>query len=240
MPVNGNLNILVVDDEPLACRRLQVLCRRIDSIAHVAIAASGVAALQYIHDNLPDIVLLDIDMPDISGVEIAGRCQQMEGAPKVIFTTAHSRYAVQAFRLEAVDYLLKPVKEALLIEALARAGRKLQRENRKPLPDHSLWVRDGETSLQIRSADIERIEADRDYMRLCLPGCSYLIHESMQSLAKKLPSDMFVRVHRSAMVRRNMIDEVRRKGRRQYVVLVDGSHIPIGPRYADAVITAAR
>ncbi|QJB70344.1 LytR/AlgR family response regulator transcription factor [Parasphingorhabdus halotolerans] len=240
MPVNGNLNILIVDDEPLACRRLQVLCHRIESIAHVAVAASGTAALQHINDNLPDIVLLDIDMPDISGVEIADHCQQMESAPKVIFTTAHSRYAVQAFRLEAVDYLLKPVKEVLLIEALARAGEKLQRENRKAAPDHSLWVRDGETSLQIRSADIERIEAERDYMRLCLPGCSYLIHESMYSLIKKLPPDMFVRVHRSAMVRRDMIGEIRRKGRRQYAILIDGNQVPIGPRYADAVVTVAR
>lgn len=239
VPSDSNLSILVVDDEPLACSRLRALCGRIDAAGHVETVNSGRLALELIAENCPDVMLLDIDMPDLSGMEVAEKCQEMAQAlgrsPHIIFTTAHSRYAVKAFRLEAVDYLLKPVKQVLLAEALARVIKKRDVAGENSQPDHSLWVRDGATSLQIRTADIERIEADRDYMRLCLPDRSYLIHESMKSMESKLPANMFVRIHRSTIVRRDFIRDIRRKGRQKYVVLLDDSEVPIGPRYAEAL-----
>jgi len=237
MSGDAQRSILIVDDEPLAGRRLQLLCNRIANIGQCEMTENGHYALELIAANCPDIMLLDIDMPGITGIEIAARCQKMERAPRIIFTTAHSKYAVRAFRLEAVDYLLKPVKQALLTEALQRAFGQIEADlTDADISDH-IWVKDGDTSLQIRSADIERIEAERDYMKLCLAERSYLIHEPMQSLQKKLPQQLFVRVHRSTMVRKDLIGEVRRKGRRQYVIMQDGTEIAIGPRYAAAVIS---
>jgi two-component system response regulator AlgR len=240
MTVSGDekRSILIVDDEPLAGRRLQMLCDRIENTGQCDMIESGHKALERVTANCPDIMLLDIDMPGITGIEIADRCKKMDRAPKIIFTTAHSKYAVRAFRLEAVDYLLKPVKLALLAEALQRAFDQLERDGHDGgILDHILWVKDGETSLQIRSTDIERIEAERDYMKLCLPGRSYLIHESMQSLQSKLPKQLFVRVHRSSIVRKDLIHEVRRKGRGRYVILRDGTEMAVGRRYADAVMS---
>jgi DNA-binding LytR/AlgR family response regulator len=197
------------------------------------------AAVDKIERLRPDIVLLDVDMPDFSGLKVAGYCQSLSWTPEIIFTTAHSTYAVQAFRLEVTDYLLKPVKEFLLREAVERAIANLARRKTDKRPDigQRLWVQDGTGALQLNVSDIEWVEAERDYMRLYLPGRSFLVHQSMHSLEQLLPDSLFVRVHRSTIVRRDCIAEVRRKGRKLFVILRDGRPLPIGPRYADRITT---
>lgn len=234
------LNILIVDDEPLACNRIKSLCGRLDNIDQIDIAHGGLEALGMIAENCPEIMLLDIDMPDLSGMKVAQQCQELEKAPEIIFTTAHSRYAVDAFRLDATDYLLKPVKLSQLTEAFERVLQKrsmVSGGEEKPA-DHRLWVQDGNGAVQIRSADIGWITAERDYMRLCLPDRSYLVHEAMQSLLERLPAGMFMRIHRSAAVRRDFVRDIRRKRRRKFVVLADETELTIGPSYVDAVMAA--
>ncbi len=242
MPMQGNPTVLIVDDEPLALSRLRRLCERLSQFADIHTADGGLAALDMINRVAPDIVLLDVDMPDISGLQVANRCQAKQQAVQIIFTTAHSRYAVQAFRLEATDYLLKPVKEAMLREAVDRAVANMQAGGREPGasdPAQRIWVRDGAGSVQLHVEDIERIEAERDYMRLFLNGRSYLVHESMRSLESRLPPDRFVRVHRSSIVRRDIIREVRREGRKKFLRLADDTQIQIGPSFADRIAATA-
>lgn len=235
-------SVLIVDDEPLARSRLKALCERTGLFGEMALANGGRPAMEKIRQRQPDILLLDVDMPDLSGLKVAELCQGLMRMPEIIFTTAHSSYAVQAFRLEATDYLLKPVKESLLREAVERAIANRARDPVDEEPDspRRLWVQDGTGSLQLIVSDIERVEAERDYMRLYLPGRSYLVHQSMRSLESQLPDSLFVRVHRSAIVRRDRIAEVRRKGRKRYVILQDGGRLPIGPRYADRIAASAQ
>lgn len=240
------LHILIVDDEPLARRRIEALCGRMDNIGRIDSASGGREALDSIAKNCPDIVLLDIDMPDMSGMVVARQCGLMDQNPEIVFTTAHSRYAVEAFRIDAADYLLKPVKEDLLKEAFERVLQKRQPgrndqtiRDQEINADHSLWVQDGDAMVQIRSADIGWIVAERDYMRLCLPARSYLVHQAMQSLLERLPAQMFVRIHRSAAVRRDLLRDIRRKGRRNYVVMDDGAELTIGPSHLEAVLRAS-
>ncbi|MEO9911775.1 LytTR family DNA-binding domain-containing protein [Parasphingorhabdus sp.] len=235
-------SVLIVDDEPLARSRLKALSERTGLFDRIELAKGGREALEKIRKLQPDILLLDVDMPDLSGLKVAEFCEGLVRMPQIIFTTAHSRYAVQAFRLEATDYLLKPVKEALLREAVKRAIDSLERDriDREPDLDQRLWVQDRTGSLQLIISDIEWVEAERDYMRLYLPGRSYLVHQSMRSLENQLPDSLFVRVHRSAIVRRDCIAEVRRQGRKKFVILHDGSQLSIGPHYADRVISAAQ
>ena len=233
----ANLSILIADDESLARKRLAALCARITVAGELFMADCGEDALYQLETNPVDVVLLDINMPDLSGLAIAHHCQAMEHVPDVIFTTAHRKYAIDAFRLDATDYLLKPVKETLLREALARVAKKLARRA-AGLNDFSydrLWVKDGDSCVQIRTIDIDIIAAERDYMRLCLAGRSFLIHQSMASLEKKLPTGLFVRVHRSTMVRRDLIAEIRRRGRRHFIILTDDREIAIGPLFLDAL-----
>jgi hypothetical protein len=133
--------------------------------------------------------------------------------------------------------ILKPVKESLLREAVERAiaNRARGEIDREPDIAKRLWVQDGTGALQLNVADIQWVEAERDYMRLYLPGRSYLVHQSMRSLERQLPDSLFVRVHRSTIVRRDCIAEVRRKGRKRFVILQGGGQLPIGPRYADRI-----
>lgn len=235
-------SVLIVDDEPLACSRLKALCERTGLFGNIELANGGHQALEKIRQQQPDILLLDVDMPDLSGLKVAEYCEGLVKTPEIIFTTAHSKYAVQAFRLEVTDYLLKPVKEALLREAVERAIANSARSHVDREPDFAqrLWVQDGTGELQLIVSDIERVEAERDYMRLYLPGRSYLVHQSMRSLESQLPGSLFVRVHRSTIVRRDCISEVRRKGRKRFVILQDGSQLVIGPRYAARVIGTAQ
>ena len=241
MPANPP-SVLIVDDEPLARSRLKALCERTGLFGVTELANGGRHALEKIRQLQPDILLLDVDMPDLSGLEVAEFCAGVTWMPEIIFTTAHVKYAVQAFRLEATDYLLKPVKEALLREAVERAIVNLARRRADCAQDitQRLWVQDGTGSLQLIVSHIEWVEAERDYMRLYLPGRSYLLHQSMSSLESQLPDSLFVRVHRSTIVRRDCISEVRRKGRRLFLVLQDGSKLAIGPRYADRIIGTAQ
>jgi DNA-binding LytR/AlgR family response regulator len=231
-------SVLIVDDEPLARSRLKTLCERTRLFGNMALADGGYEALEKIRQLQPDIILLDVDMPDLTGLEVAKYCEGLAWVPEIIFTTAHNKYAVQAFRLEVTDYLLKPVKEAQLREAVERAIINIARGRRDRGPEiaEPLWVQDGTGSLQLNVPDIEWVEAERDYMRLYLRGRSYLLHQSMRSLERQLPDSLFVRVHRSAIVRRDCIAEVRRKGRKRFVILQDGCQLAIGPRYADRII----
>ncbi|WP_373492005.1 LytR/AlgR family response regulator transcription factor [Parasphingorhabdus sp.] len=235
-------SVLIVDDEPLARSRLKALCERSGLFGDMALASGGRQAMEKIKQRQPDILLLDVDMPDLSGLKVAELCQGLTRMPEIIFTTAHSNYAVQAFRLEATDYLLKPVKESLLREAVKRAIANREHDVVGQESDiaQRLWVQDGTGSLQLIVSDIERVEAERDYMRLYLPGRSYLVHQSMRSLESQLPTSLFVRVHRSAIVRRDRIAEVRRKGRKHYIILQDGGRLPVGPRYADRITAFAQ
>ena len=235
-------SVLIVDDEPLARSRLKALCERTGLFKTIELANGGRQALEKIKQLQPNILLLDVDMPDLSGLKVAEFCGGMARIPEIIFTTAHNKYAVQAFRLEVTDYLLKPVKEALLREAVERAIANLARGHDDHEPDvaQRLWVQDGTGSLQLMVSHIEWVEAERDYMRLYLPGRSYLLHQSMRSLESLLPDSLFVRVHRSAIVRRDCISEVRRKGRKRFVILQDGSQLAIGPLYADRIIGSAQ
>jgi len=234
---HNTIDTLIVDDEPLARNRLRNLCSRLENISGIRVACDGREAIQAIDQAIPDLILLDVDMPDISGIDVAEYCQFHGKNAEIVFTTAHSKYAVRAFRLQATDFLLKPVKQSLLAEAVDRVSERLGRYESDAVPpeDFYLWVKEGNGSLQVRCADIEYVVADRDYMRLCLKENSYLVHGSMQSLIDKLPKNMFARIHRSTLVRKDFVQEVRRSGRRTYALLKNGTDLTIGASYTNGL-----
>lgn len=239
MTETTGLDTLIVDDEPLARNRLKALCGRLSGISRTRRASNGFEALQMVEVDPPDLILLDVDMPDISGIEVAEKCRLYAKKPEIIFTTAHSKYAVRAFRLHAVDFLLKPVKQALLSEAVERVSERLKIATKDDVPEAPdeayLWVKEVEGSVQVRCSDIDYIIAEQDYMRLCLSSRSFLIYGTMQSLVKLLPKGMFIRIHRSTMVRLDYIKEIRRIGRRKFVVLKNGTDLTIGGSYLDKI-----
>lgn len=237
------LDTLIVDDEPLARNRLKTLCSRLGTMSRIRTASNGFEALEIVEADAPDLILLDVDMPDLSGIEVAEKCRLHGKSPEIIFTTAHSKYAVRAFRLHAVDFLLKPVKQALLTEAVERVSERLDNAAKTDFAEASneayLWVKEVEGSVQVRCSDIGYIIAEQDYMRICLNDRSFLIYGTMQSLVKLLPKDMFIRIHRSTMVRRDFIKEIRRTGRRKFVVLKNGTDLTIGGSFSERISSQA-
>ncbi|MEP6113474.1 MAG: LytTR family DNA-binding domain-containing protein [Parasphingorhabdus sp.] len=237
-----SIHVLIVDDEPLARKRLSALCERTPEIGQIDTADGGQDAWDQITGNCPDLLLLDVDMPGLSGLELADRCRseahKLTAVPEIVFTTAHSTYAAQSYRLDAADYLLKPVKQSLLVEAVQKVeirrnavGAGINVQSQTESPDSYLWVQDSEGTIRIRCCDIQYVRAERDYMRLCLQDHSYLVHEPMHVMQSRLPSDIFLRIHRSAVVRKDFVKDIRRDKRRIYALLQDGTELPVGPSY---------
>lgn len=243
------LRTLIVDDEPLAVERLQILCAKLPEVALVGTATDGEAALRLVEALRPDLVLLDIAMPGLDGMAVAAVLdgQAPEGqnrAPTVIFCTAFDEYAVAAFDVAAVGYLLKPVTQEKLTKAVARAA---ERRAEAPAPNAApahlaeFWVPHRSEMIRIAAQDVDRIEAERDYMRLHIGARSFLLHQTISTLERRLDPARFLRVHRSAIVRRDAIARLCHDGLGTwYAVLGDGTELRIGRSNRDAVRAAFR
>lgn len=202
------LRVLVVDDEPLAIERLELLLARQTKVELVGTALDGETALRLAEQVKPDVLLLDISMPGMDGIEVARALGGSSVDPAIVFVTAFDNFAVAAFDVAAVDYLMKPVAEDRLARALERArGRERRTGERRPAPRYveEFWVPDHNGLIRIAARDIERISAERDYMRLHVGPRSWLIYRTISKLEEELDPDLFIRVHRSAILRRDTI-----------------------------------
>lgn len=237
MPDNASLRTLIVDDEPLAIERMQILCAEQPGITLVGTAADGAAALRMIESLAPDLVLLDIAMPELDGMAVAKTLGRRPGgpAPAIIFVTAFDSFAIEAFDLAAVDYLLKPVSAERLRRAVDRvAERRRIPEAEAATTAHvdEFWVPHRSELVRIAAIDIERIDAERDYMRLHVGPRSYLLHQTIGALEARLDPTRFIRLHRSVIVRKDRIVRLGHdKAGAWHAELVDGEQVRIGRTY---------
>ncbi|MGQ0558574.1 MAG: LytR/AlgR family response regulator transcription factor [Sphingosinicella sp.] len=235
------LKVMVVDDEPLAVERLQLLLARCDGARVVGTANDGEAALRIAEAVQPDLVLLDIAMPGMDGIDVARAFSESTIDPAVVFVTAFDNFAVAAFDVAAVDYLMKPVQSDRLERALARARAQLGSGDRPSAARKSpyveeYWVPEHHGLVRIAAADIHRITAERDYMRLHVGNRSWLIHRTIARLEQDLDPALFIRVHRSVILRRDSIIGLYRDEAGHWNArLADGSEQRVGRSYVDAV-----
>lgn len=203
-----SVTALVIDDEPLARRKIRELLKEVAWIECVGEVGDGLGALGAIDEHQPDLVFLDIRMPGLSGLEIMRRAKHV---PAVIFTTAYDRYAVTAFELAAVDYLLKPFSRDRFLQALSRARPGLEaragsatldraHEALGTAPVSRLFVRDRGQVVPIRTVSIERFEACDDFAYAYAGGRRFRINASLNELVGRLDANLFVRIHRSHIV----------------------------------------
>lgn len=242
----ASMRILIVDDEPLARERLRNLLGREDGVAIVAECGSGAEAIEAIREHRPDLVFLDIQMPGVDGfgvLEALGR-----DMPPVVFVTAFDAYAVRAFEVHALDYLLKPFKPARLREALARARERLERtggagadealtqrllalleERRKEKETLSrIPVRTGERVVFVKVEDLDWVEASGNYIVLHAAGTRHTLRETLGAMEKRLPAERFHRVSRSALVNLERVQEIQPLFNNEHVIiLTDGTKIPL-------------
>jgi two-component system, LytTR family, response regulator AlgR len=233
------LRTLIVDDEPLAIERMSTLCANLPALQIVGAASNGALALTMINTLHPDLVLLDIMMPELDGLAVARvmaeRAGRGEARPAIIFVTAFDNFAVEAFDTDAIDYLLKPVAAERLERAVARVS---SRRDDAAAEVHSspfaeeFWVPHRSELIRIAATDIDWIEAERDYMRLHVGPRSYLLHQTIAALEERLNPDLFIRLHRSTMVRRDRIARLGHDGAGAWhAELVGGETARIGRTY---------
>ena len=237
------LRTLIADDEPLAVERMQIICAGIPALAVVGTASDGAAALRLIDALTPDLVLLDMTMPELDGLGVARRLGGKANAPAIVFVTAHDSFAVEAFDLDAVDYVLKPVTSERLERAIARALARRGAGSPREVSDWiaEFWVPHRSELLRIAAADVTRIDAERDYVRLHLAGNeggsqaiarSYLLLQTIAGLEARLDPARFIRVHRSVILRRDRIVGLRHDGLGVWSVELAGEEpVRIGRTY---------
>jgi two-component system LytT family response regulator len=246
------LRALIVDDEPLARERLRELLAGADGVSVVGTAVDGPAAVEALRTQAPDLVFLDVQMPGMSGIDVIETIGQAQ-MPVTIFVTAYDQYAIKAFDLAAVDYLLKPFDDERFDEALRRARQHIATRNDDAISErllHLLRERDPSLLEEAKGRDepyLERIAvqgrgkarivpvddlthitADGSYAELHAGADTYVIRERMKTLAVRLDPSTFMRVHRSAIVRLDEIELILRGGGGNYAVrLRSGARVSV-------------
>jgi two-component system LytT family response regulator len=226
------IRALVVDDEPLARRNLTVLLRRDPDIASIAECESGMEAIETIRRSKPDLVFLDVQMPECGGFDIL-ELLGTELPPVVIFVTAYDEYALRAFEAGALDYLLKPFVDARFELALTRAKEKLAHyAPLQPRVAKRLVVRNRGQVLFLSVADIDWIEAAGYYACLHVGADTHIVRRTLLDLERDLGDERFVRVHRSIIVNLDRIRGLELQSRGEYdVVLKSGNRLPLSRRF---------
>ena len=228
------LRVLAVDDEAPALDELVWLLGRHDCVRQIIPAGSGETALRVLHEQRVDAIFMDVQMPGLSGLDLARVLARFTTQPAVVFVTAHEQHAVDAFELNVVDYVLKPVRDERLSEALRRVVRRLQGDTAPAGPEDTIVVELGGVSRLVPRAEVLFVEAQGDYARLHTATDSHLVRVPLTTLAEQWRDAGFVRIHRSSLVALAHISEWRTESGRTTVV-VGGHELIVSRRHARAL-----
>jgi DNA-binding LytR/AlgR family response regulator len=220
--------VLVADDEAPARSELGFLLREDDRIASVVEVESGVEALMILEQHEIDAVFLDIAMPGFSGLELARVLSKFETPPAIVFVTAHHEHAVEAFEINVVDYLLKPVRSDRARESVRRI---LASDDAATPPDETIAVELGGVTRFIPRSTVRYVEAQGDYVRLHTDDGGHLLRVPLATLEEQWADTGFVRIHRRFLVGTHHITEVRQEGNHTTVV-VGGVELDVSRRHA--------
>jgi DNA-binding LytR/AlgR family response regulator len=226
----SKINVLIVDDEPLALDVLENYLMRLPSVHIVGRCQHAMEALQVLHTETVDILFLDIQMPQITGIEFL---KSITHPPLTIFTTAYPNYAVDSYELNAIDYLLKPISFERFLKAFNKASEQLENKHKQhEIHEESgadyIFVKSDKKLVKIKYADILYIEGLKDYVIIRTTTGRIITLQTMKSLEDKLPSDKFIRIHRSYIVLLDKIEAIDGAS-----IEIDKKLLPIGKNYRD-------
>lgn len=227
----GALRVLAVDDELPALEELAYLLGRNEHVAGVSTAASGQGALRILQSRPVDVIFLDIKMPGLDGLELARVLARFASPPKVVFVTAYDDFAVDAFELEATDYVLKPLRQERLADAIRRVlgpETASQQAGAQAEADETIAVERGGVTRFVARGDVRYVEAQGDYVRLHTAEGSHLVRIPLAALEERWTSAGFMRIHRRHLVALAHIDEL----------YLDGGRLSV--RVGDAVLQVSR
>ncbi|UYZ57619.1 LytR/AlgR family response regulator transcription factor [Hymenobacter latericus] len=219
---------IAIDDEPIALEVVRSLAAKVPFIELRACFTNAFQGLEYLQQAPVDLLFLDINMPDISGLELVS---SLPRKPLVVFTTAYAEHAVTGFELDALDYLLKPFSLPRFVKACNKAHEQLQLRGGQAAPAAApakdyLFVKTGYEQVKVRYDDILYLEAAGNYVTFVLAGKSILTRMTINELVDLLPAQRFVRVHRSFIVAKDRIDRIER-----HQVSIGGKWVPLGASY---------
>ena len=264
-PLRPTIRALIVDDEPVARQTIRVLLRNDPDVTVVGECANGPSAIESIRRESPDLLFLDVQMPGMNGFEVLKALKQ-ERLPAIIFTTAYDQYALRAFEVHALDYLLKPFDDDRFAESLDRArnlivGHKMEEMSRQlldllerfemkerlvhqPPPSAERYL----SRFMIKSTGrvivldvdlVDLIEAEGNYVSIHAEGKKHLLREKMNALESQLDPSMFARIHRSTIIRTDRIKSLKPLFNGDYVVtMMDGKEFTLSRTYREKVLAA--
>lgn len=224
------LGCLVVDDDKLSRNVIESYIERHDGLTLKASCDNAVEAANALQDADFDVVFLDVEMPDMSGLELL---RSLSDHPQVVLVTVKEDYAVEAFNVEVTDYLVKPVRYARFLKAVERVQRRIERaaSDSDNTPEEYAFIKVDGRLVKLDLHTVQWIEAQGDYARIQTGEKSYLLHTTMKSLQQSLPSGDFVRVHRSYIVRIDQIKDIE-----DATIVIERKVIPIGNSYKDELL----
>ena len=242
------VKVLIVDDEPLARDRIREMLTDYPEMEVVEEARNGREAVEFIETHVPDLVFLDVQMPDFSGFDVLQNLK-VDRMPLIIFVTAYDQHAIHAFEVHAIDYLTKPFDRKRFAEAIdqakifmrgteesdtARIMKMLRDFKVGPRYLERFAIKNGEKTFFIRSEDVDAIEAQGNYVRLNLANSSHLLRETLNNIEAQIDPRVFVRIHRRTIVNINRVKELQTWARGEYrVVLQNGTHYSLSRGYRE-------
>jgi len=223
------MTCIAIDDEPLALQLISQYCNKIPFLNLEKVFTNPDEAIEYLKTVTVDLLFLDIQMPDITGIQLY---KNLEKKPMVIFTTAYKDYAIEGFNVDAIDYLLKPFEYDRFLKAVYKSKEYLEFLSSQDLQLNSLYIKVNYEMMKINLKDIDLIEALDDYIKIHIKPAPVLTLMTLKTMQEKLPSKEFVRVHRSYIVPLHKVEKFSKNK-----LIVAGKEIPIGSSYADVYDT---
>ncbi len=219
-----NVRALIVEDEPLAQQTLLDFARHFTWLEIVGIAPDGLTAIRLLNELKPQLVFLDVQIPEISGIEVL---RQIKYQPFIIFTTAFDDYALTAFEFEAIDYLQKPFGLERFCQTVERLERRISAEtiDEKPEPMRRIFVRDRRGLVPLATDEIVWLKADDDYTVIYTANKTFLVGTNLKDFAAKLNPAKFLRVHRSAVINLDCINRIEEDARRLILYMNNGNEV---------------
>lgn len=223
------MRALIVDDEPMPGKHLKEMIKKYCfEINEVEIVLSPSKAILELKDNEYDIVFLDVEMPEMSGLDLIKKIS-LPKSTSVVFVTAYSEYAVEAFKADAIYYIMKPVEKGELITAVRKSMYNTALISKKPKEvarNNSITVYNGEDYVVINPSDIIRMEADGSYTKFVLKNSTFLASKRMGSFEEKLNNELFIRSHNSHLINIQEVSKIS-KGKGGYIIMSNNDFVPI-------------
>jgi len=230
------IRCLIVDDEELALDVLEKYIALMPSLKLAGKCYSAVEAISFLHDEEIDLIFLDINMPELSGLDML---KTITDPPKVILTTAYSEYALESYEYGVIDYLLKPIKLERFIKAVNKVVEmmeiKVEDDDEKTEHSETLFIKEDQVSYNLELDQIHYIEAYGNYLKIHTAEKTYVTRDTMQNMHNTLPESMFIRVHKSYIVNLRKIKKLTGN-----MLLVNDAEIPVGSTYKNELLKSLK